>query len=306
MAPEGVPPPAQLAAIGLKLISVVAFVAMGTIIRLTEDIPLGQILFFRSFFGILPIALYLASRGQLRSSVRTSRPRAHVVRGLVGMVGMALSFTALVRLPLPESIALGYATPLLAVMLGALILREHVQAYRWAAVTAGLVGVLIISWPNLTVFAAGDPVSSEEFIGVVAALLGAAISAWVVLLIRQMGRTEASTTIVLWFSISCTGFSLASIAFGWVWPTAEEAALLALGGLFGGIGQIAMTEGYRQGDISVVAPFEYTSILLGGVISYAVFGDVPDIHMLMGGTVVVASGILLILLQRRPNSHGNF
>ena len=272
---------------------------MGTVIRLTEGIPIGQILFFRSFFGILPIALYLAWRGQLRTSVRTARPRAHIVRGLVGMAGMALSFMALVRLPLPESIALGYATPLLAVVLGALVLRERVQAYRWVAVTVGLAGVLIISWPNLTVLRSGDLAGDDRFVGVVAALLGAATSAWVVLLIRQMGRTEASSTIVLWFSISCTGFSLASIAFGWVWPTATEAGLLALGGLLGGIGQIAMTEGYRLGDISVVAPFEYTSILLGGAIGYAVFGHVPTVHMLIGGAIVVATGMFMIWMQRR-------
>lgn len=304
MATEGGPPSrqretGQLAAIGFKLASVVAFVAMGTVIRLTEGIPIGQILFFRSFFGILPIALYLAWRGQLRTSVRTARPRAHIVRGLVGMAGMALSFMALVRLPLPESIALGYATPLLAVVLGALVLRERVQAYRWVAVTVGLAGVLIISWPNLTVLRSGDLAGDDRFVGVVAALLGAATSAWVVLLIRQMGRTEASSTIVLWFSISCTGFSLASIAFGWVWPTATEAGLLALGGLLGGIGQIAMTEGYRQGDISVVAPFEYTSILLGGAIGYAVFGHVPTVHMLIGGAIVVATGMFMIWMQRR-------
>jgi drug/metabolite transporter (DMT)-like permease len=283
-----------LLAVTLKMISVAVFVGMSTSIKLTGVIPAGQIVFYRSLFAVVPIFIFLAFRRELSTGFRTKRPLGHIVRGLVGVASMYLGFFALTRLPLPEVITMNYAQPLIVVALSALFLGETVRLYRWSAVVVGLIGVVIIAWPKLTLFAGGRAMESGEALGVAAVLISAAISAVAMLLVRQLVRTEASATIVLWFSITCAAFGLATLPFGWADLSVTQVALLITAGLCGGVGQILMTESYRHGDMSIIAPFEYTSMLLGIVVGYLVFNDVPTVHMLVGGAVVVGAGIFVI------------
>jgi drug/metabolite transporter (DMT)-like permease len=257
-------------------------------------VPAGQIVFFRSFFAIFPILLVLAMRHELQGAFSTSRPGSHLVRGMVGVAAMGLGFFALTRLPLPEAITLNYAQPLLVVVFSALFMGETVRIFRWAAVAIGLVGVVIISWPNLTLFTSGEGLSNEQTLGVLAALGGAAFSAVAMLLVRRLVAVEKTATIVLWFSLTASLFALATIPFGWVALSATQAALLIGAGIFGGIGQILMTESYRHAQLSTIAPFEYTSMLLAIAIGFFIFGDIPTVHMLIGGLIVVGAGLFII------------
>lgn len=281
----------------LKILSVSIFVAMSSFIKAAGQLPAGQIVFFRSFFAIFPILVMLAWRHELRLALHTSHPFGHVARGAVGVVSMAFTFIALTRLPLPEAIMLNYAQPLLVVVFSALFLHETVRAYRWTAVVVGLIGVVIISWPNLTLF--GDDVSPERTTGVVAALLAAACSAVAMLLVRKLVHTERTPTIVLWFSLTATAASLLTIPFGWAPLTAWQATYLVLAGVCGGIAQILMTEAYRHAEASTVAPFEYTSMILGIVVGFLAFGDVPTAYTIVGGVIVVGAGIFIIWRERR-------
>ena len=137
-----------LVGIGLKIISVAIFVAMSAFIKAAGQVPAGQIVFYRSFFAILPVIIYLAYRRELRSAVYTKRPMGHIFRGVVGVCSMGLGFFALTRLPLPEAITINYAQPLFVVVFSALFLGETVRIYRWTAVAIGLLGVVIVSWPS--------------------------------------------------------------------------------------------------------------------------------------------------------------
>ena len=133
--------------------------------------PAGQIVFFRSFFAIFPIVVFLALARELRTAFHTTRPFSHIARGIVGVASMGLGFFALTRLPLPEAITLNYAQPLLVVVFSAIFLGEIVRVYRWSAVAIGLIGVVIVSWPKLTLFALGrGDGQSTNSLGVVAAL----------------------------------------------------------------------------------------------------------------------------------------
>ena len=288
-----------LLAITLKMISVAVFVAMSTSIKLTGVIPAGQIVFYRSLFAVVPIFIFLAFRRELSTGFNTSRPWGHVMRGVVGVSSMYLGFFALTRLPLPEVITLNYAQPLIVVAFSALFLGETVRIYRWSAVIVGLIGVVIIAWPRLTLLAGDRAMESGEALGVVALLASAVISAVAMLLVRQLVQTEKSATIVLWFSLTCAAAGLASLPFGWAVLSTGQVALLITAGLCGGVGQILMTESYRHGDMSIIAPFEYTSMLLGIAVGYFVFRDVPTIHMVVGGAIVVAAGIFVILRERQ-------
>lgn len=288
------PPPDPLRGILLKVSSVAVFVVMFACIKAADGVAPGQAVFFRSLFAIFPIVAILALRGELAGAFRTDRPLSHIARGTVGVTSMALGFFALTRLPLPETITLQYAQPLLVVVFSAIFLGETVRIFRWSAVVVGLIGVLIISWPSLTLFSGEGTLGARQALGAAAALTAAAFSAAAMLLVRRLVHTERTPTIVLWFSMTATVLSLLTIPFGWPALDWKQAALLVSAGVAGGLGQIMMTESYRHAAMSTIAPFEYTSILFGLALGYLLFGDVPTVHMLVGGAIVIAAGIFII------------
>lgn len=288
-----------LTGIMLKIVSVAVFVAMSSCIKAAGTVPAGQIVFFRSFFAIFPIVVFLAFQGKLGTAFSTKRPLNHIARGVVGVCAMGLGFFALIRLPLPEAITLNYAQPLLVVVFSSIFLGEAIRVYRWSAVAVGLVGVLVISWPELTLLGSGAALGDQELLGVIAALVAAAISAVAMLLVRNLVQSEPTATIVLWFSVTASVLALLSLPFGWRALTPVQAGLLIAAGFCGGVAQILMTAAYRHAEASVVAPFEYTSMLLGIVVGYLAFGDVPTVHMLIGGLIVVAAGIFIIWRERQ-------
>jgi len=288
-----------LTGITFKVVSVAVFVAMSSLIKAAGDVPAGQIVFYRSFFAMLLILVFLGCRKELRTAFHTTRPFNHILRGTVGVTSMALGFFALTRLPLPEAITLGYAQPLLVVVFSSIFLGETIRIYRWSAVVVGLIGVFIISWPKLTLFQGGGALGNDEMMGVMAAIVGAAISAIAMIVVRSLVHTERTSTIVLWFSLTATILSLVTYPFGWVSLSALQIALLVVAGFCGGLGQLLMTEAYRYAEASTVAPFEYTSMILSVAAGYYFFGDVPTIHMLVGGIIVMGAGIFIIWRERR-------
>ncbi|MDI7861239.1 DMT family transporter [Rhizobiaceae bacterium n13] len=283
----------------LKVSSVVVFLIMQTCIKLAgTGLAAGQITFYRSAFAIIPIAIYLAYRGELRSGFYTRNPVGHLKRGAIGILAMGLGFYGLVHLPLPEAIAIGYAMPLFAVAFAAIFLGENVRLYRWTAVLVGLSGVMIITWPKLTLFSQAG-LGSTAATGAVAVLLAAACGAMAMIQVRRLVEEEKTPTIVLYFSLTASVFSLATVPFGWDWLSMEQTALLVIAGFCGGIAQILLTECYRYADVSTIAPFEYTSILLGIVVAYVLFEDVPTMTMLAGTLIVVGAGIYIIYREHR-------
>jgi drug/metabolite transporter (DMT)-like permease len=288
-----------LTAITLKVVSVAIFVAMSSLIKAAGDVPAGEIVFFRSFFAIFPILFFLGAKHELRTAFSTARPMGHVARGVVGVCSMALTFFALTRLPLPDAITLNYAQPLLVVVFSSIFLGETVRLYRWSAVAVGLIGVLIISWPELTLLTSGSALGDQEVLGVMAAITGAGTSAVAAMLVRNLVHSEKTATIVLWFSLMAAVLSLLSLPFGWQVLSLAQTLLLVSAGVCGGIAQIFMTSAYRHAEVSTVAPFEYTSMILAIVVGYVVFGDIPTSNMLVGGAIVVAAGIFIIWRERR-------
>ncbi|UXM93857.1 DMT family transporter [Bartonella sp. HY329] len=301
--------------IWMKITAVALFVSMSTLLKAAVGIPVGELSFFRSFLGLLPVFIWLFMRGELRKAFYTSNIIGHIWRGLFGILSMMSSFYALTLLPLPESIAISYGAPLILVILSVIFLREKVRLYRWSAVFAGLIGVLIVIWPRMTVFSAQEMDTSIAY-GAIAALASAVLTAIALLLVRRLVFTEHTTTIVLYFMISASLFSLLTWPLGyfldhfgikssllniWVWPDWHSACLLIGAGLFGGVAQIFMTEAYRYAEPSTVAPFEYVSLVLGLIIGYVVFGDVPTTQMLIGSCIVVGSGIFIIYRESRLN-----
>jgi len=283
--------------IALKIASVIVFIAMSSLIKATsQHVPPGQAVFFRSFFAIPVIVVWLYLRHELHHGVGTTNYMGNFWRGLMGVTAMGLGFAGLAYLPLPEVTAIGYASPLLVVIFAAMFLSEKVGVWRLGAVGLGMVGVLIVVAPRLSV---GGGATDGQVLGATLVLGGAVFSALAQVFVRKLVQTERTATIVFWFSFNAAALSLLSLPFGWVVPTMTEATLLVLAGLLGGVGQILLTSSYREADASVVAPFEYASILFALGIGYFVFDEAPTLTMIGGASLVVLAGILIIWRERK-------
>ncbi|MEQ9240016.1 DMT family transporter [Roseovarius indicus] len=293
--------------IALKLCAVLLFIIMSSLIKATsEHVPPGEAVFFRSFFAIPVILAWLVIRRDLSTGLRVKSPMGHFWRGVVGTTAMALMFAGLGLLPLPEVTALSYTAPLLVVVFAAMFLDEKVGVFRIGAVALGLVGVLIVLAPRLTTLS-GPTVQTAEAVGAVLVLLGATCAALAQIYIRKLVQTEQTSAIVFYFSMTSTilslmtmliGFALPGTPFAWVMPEGREAVLLILAGLFGGLAQIFITSAYRFADASVIAPFDYASMLFAIVIGYVIFDEVPTGPMLLGAALVILAGIIIILRER--------
>ncbi len=285
-------------AIGLKLCAVVLFVVMGAFIKAASvEVPPGQAVFFRSFCALPVIILWLASRRELKTGLRTQNVREHVFRGIIGSTAMGLSFAGLAILPLSEVKAIQYAVPIFVVILAAIFLGETIRKVRLTAVFMGLLGVLIILWPRLSV-TTGDA-DPKLALGALLVLGGSFCAAAAQVMVRRMVAHEHPAAIVFWFSIFASLMGLLSLPFGWVVPSVAVMGYLVGAGLVGGLGQIFGTNAYRFGDASIVAPFDYASILFALAIGYVFFAEVPTPQMIVGSANVITAGVLIIFREHQ-------
>lgn len=287
-----------LRGIAFKLGSVLVFIVMSAMIKATADhVPAGQAVFFRSAFAIPVIVVWLMLRRELATGLRAVHPMGHVWRGFAGTCAMGLGFAGLGYLPLPEVTAIGYAAPLLTVVFAAMFLGEDVRLFRLSCVALGMVGVLIVLSPRLTVLDGGA--GHAEAFGAMLVLGGAVFAALAQVFVRKLVQTEKTPAIVFYFSLTATLLSLVTLPFGWVWPEPFELALLIGAGLLGGVGQILLTSSYREADASLVAPFDYASMLFALAIGWFVFAEMPTLPMLAGAALIILAGILIIWRERR-------
>jgi drug/metabolite transporter (DMT)-like permease len=288
-----------LLGISLKILSALAFTVMSAGIKqVSADYPTGEIVFFRSAFALLPLFAWLAWRGDLLNAVRTSDLNGHLLRGIISSCGMFSGFVALAYLPLSDAVAIGYASPLIVVVLAALILKERVRIYRWSAVGIGFLGVLIMLMPHLGGGLAGG-LAGGPAIGAFFALLGAVCSAGATIQVRRLLKTERTGAIVLYFSLMTTALGLVTILLGWRMPDAGDAALLVAVGILGGIGQILLTQSYRYAEASLVAPFEYTTMIWAFLLGWFVFGQAPQQTIVAGAAIVTAAGLFVLWREHR-------
>ncbi|MFT4742127.1 MAG: drug/metabolite transporter (DMT)-like permease [Yoonia sp.] len=285
-----------LRGIMFKVMAVCLFMFMASFIKAASvEVPPGQAVFFRSFFALPVILGWLAMRGELRSGWKTPNPVGHFWRGLLGTSAMGLGFTGLGLLPLPDATAIGYAAPLLVVVFASMFLNEKVGVYRLSAVLFGMIGVLIVLSPRLSI---GAGLSTGETLGAVVVLMGAVFAALAQVFVRKLVQTEGTAAIVFWFSITSAALALCTLPWGWAMPSAGVALMLVLAGLLGGLGQIFLTSSYRYADASLVAPFDYASMILALIIGYFVFDEVPTGTMLLGAGIVILAGVLIIWRER--------
>lgn len=282
--------------IALKIGATLLFTGMVALVKLLETrYPVGQVIFARSFFGLIPVVIVVWMSGEGPSVLKTRRPLGHIVRALVGGTSMAMWFAALARLPLPDATAISFSAPLITVVLAAVLLREKVRLYRWTAVMCGFLGILIILSPHL----GAGPTSDGTSTGAMLAFASAIMMALAMITVRRLTNTESTSTIVIWFTGVMALLSLFTLPFGWNMPTAADAAMLVSIGLFGGVGQILLTTSYRYADASTIAPFDYTTMIWTVIAGWLVFSEVPTLEVMAGAAIVIAAGVFVIYRERK-------
>ena len=285
-----------LIGIALVLAAILAFTLMSALVRfLGQSIPLGEVVFTRSVFALVPLLAMITWRGELATALHTRNPLAHFSRSVTGAIAMFLNFAALVLLPLADATAIGFAMPIFTVVLAAIFLGEVIRVRRWSAVGVGFIGVLVMLSPYIGATPRGDGATLGAFL----ALAGALAVAIAMTQVRHLSRTESTSSLVFYFSITCCLAGLATIPWGWAMPTPWEFTLMVAMGLLGGIGQILITESYRYAPASVVAPFAYTAMIYSIVIGYFWFGEVPEPIVLAGAAIVIAAGLFVIWRERK-------
>jgi drug/metabolite transporter (DMT)-like permease len=281
----------RLLGIGLRIGATTCFAFMAATIKLGHDAGVStvELAFYRFAFGLPPLLVWIAwSRNP--GAWRTERPAAHLWRAVIGLGTMITAFSALAYLPLAEATTIGFAAPLFAVALSALVLKEPVGRHRWSAVLIGFAGVLIVMRPG------GSALEPLGLLLAVAAAFGVGV---VTITIRQIGRTEHPQTTVLWFSL------LSMLALAALMPfnaaahdSATWAILVALGG-FGGFGQLFLTSSLRFAPVSVVVPFDYTQLLWAVLLGWLLFASQPPATTWAGAAVIILSGLYTLYREHK-------
>jgi drug/metabolite transporter (DMT)-like permease len=293
-------------AIALKTAAIFLFMIMAALIKAaSDDVPAGQAVFFRSLFAMPIIVAWLWQQGHLHDGFKANNVLGHVWRGLIGTSAMALTFGGLAMLPLPEVTAIGYATPMFTVIFAAFFLGERIRLFRLSAVALGLVGVMIVIAPRLSL---NQSYTDTATIGALMILTASILRALVQIHVRRLVQTDSTSAIVFYFSLTATLVSLLSLPLGWVFPIPALAwtaphfsvfALIICAGLIGGIAQIMVTSSYRFGTASMLAPFDYSSMIFAMLIGWLAFNEVPTATILIGAALVIAGGVLIIWRERQ-------
>ena len=275
--------------VGLRLLAAFLITAMSALVReVSGSVELGQIVFWRSAVALLPIAIYMAIRGQFPAALRTRRPRAHLARGIIGAIAMTLSFLSLAHLPVAQAEALGHLGPVLVLPLAALYLGEVLTTRTILAVLLGFAGVVAMLWEGLAAPGQGT------MIGVLAGLGFAAATAVSRIQVKALTRTESPATIAFYFAVISALVGLATLPFGWQPVGLRDMALLAGVGLLGGLAHIAATEAIARAPVSTLAPYDFSGMVWAVIFDAVLFAVLPAPLGWVGIAAITLAGLLVL------------
>jgi len=263
-------------------ISVCAFSLMDIIVKWSEAYPLGQVLFFRGFFGVI-LYFIIMPKENIKNFYYTKRPGLHFLRCLSGLIALIAIFIALRSLPLATVVSISFAAPIFTTIFSIFLLSEKVGVFRWLAVIIGFVGILIITEPGFSSF-------NIYFIYPIIFCLGLS---YVAIAIRQLSTTEPVWLISLYFSITITLASLFTLPYGWVMPNFSDLTLLILIGVFGGLANLWLGQSYKLAEVSLVSPLKYLALVFAIGFGYFIWGEVPSLKTLFGAALVIISSIII-------------
>ena len=263
-------------------ISVCAFSLMDVLVKWSDAYPVGQVLFFRGFCGIIPI-LFLIPRDRFLDFYKTTRPLLHFKRCLSGLIALVAIFIALRNLPLATVVSITFAAPIFTTIFSIFLLKEKVGLYRWLAVLVGFVGIIVITEPGF---------SSLNFYYIYPIIFCLGLS-YVAIAIRKLSTTEPVWLISFFFSFSIAILGLLSLFQGWVMPNFLDLFLLSMVGILGGLANLWLSQSYKYSEVSLVTPLKYLALVFAIIFGYFIWSEVPTLKTLIGALLVILSSFII-------------
>ncbi len=262
--------------------SVCAFSIMDLVVKWSDSYPLGQVIFFRGFFGVL-LYFLIMPRDRIKNFYYTKRPGLHFLRCFFGLIALLAIFTALRNLPLATVVSISFAAPIFTTILSIFLLSEKVGLFRWLAVIVGFIGIIIITEPGFTSL-------NIYFIYPLIFCLG---MSYVAITIRQLSTSEPVWLISLYFSATITLASFFTIPYGWIMPDIKDLMLLMSIGILGGAANLWLSQSYKFSEVSLVTPLKYLALVFAIIFGYLIWNEVPSIKTLIGAFLVITSSIII-------------
>ena len=263
-------------------LSVCAFSIMDIIVKWSEYYPLGQVLFFRGFFGLL-FYFFIIPRERFKDFYYTKRVGLHFLRCMFGLIALVAIFIALRNLPLATVVSISFAAPIFTTIFSIFFLSEKVGLFRWLAVLVGFIGIIIITEPGF---------SSLNIYYVYPIIFCLGLS-YVAIAIRQLSTTEPVWLISLNFSAAITFVSIFTIPFGWIAPNMKDLVLLSLIGIFGGVANLWLSQSYKLSEVSLVTPLKYLALVFAIIFGFFIWDEIPTFKTLLGALLVILSSVII-------------
>ena len=263
-------------------LSICAFSIMDVIVKWSVDYPIGQVLFFRGFFGIV-FYFFIIPRDRFRNFYVTKRAGLHFLRCFSGLIALVAIFIALRSLPLATVVSISFAAPIFTTIFSIFLLHEKVGIYRWLAVIIGFIGILVITEPGI---------SSLNIYYIFPIIFCLGLS-YVAIAIRQLSTTEPVWLISFYFSLSITLLSFLTIPYGWVMPDLKDFLILSMIGIFGGVANLWLGQSYKYSEVSLVTPLKYLALVFAIIFGYFIWNEIPTIKTLFGALLVIVSTMII-------------
>jgi|TARA_Y100000996_G_scaffold181179_1_gene141643 drug/metabolite transporter (DMT)-like permease len=263
-------------------ISVCAFSLMDVIVKWSDTYPVGQVLFFRGFCGIIPI-LFLIPRDRYLDFYKTNRSSLHFKRCFAGLIAIVSIFVALRNLPLATVVSISFAAPIFTTIFSIFLLSEKVGFYRWLAVLVGFIGIIVISEPGL---------SDLNFYYIYPIIFCLGLS-YVAIAIKQLSSTEPVWLISFFFSLSILILSFFTFYQNWIMPSFIDLLLLSMIGILGGLANLWLSQSYKFSDVSLVTPLKYLALVFAIIFGYFIWDEVPTTKTIIGSLLVISSSFII-------------
>jgi drug/metabolite transporter (DMT)-like permease len=255
---------------------------MDVIVKWSVEYPIGQVLFFRGFFGIV-FYFFIIPKNRLHNFYVTKRPGLHFLRCISGLIALVAIFIALRKLPLATVVSISFAAPIFTTIFSIFLLNEKVGIFRWLAVIVGFVGIIIITEPGISQL-------NIYYIFPIIFCLGLS---YVAITIRQLSSTEPVWLIYFYCSLSITLLSFLTIPQGWIMPSFNHLIILSLIGIFGGVANLWLSQSYKYSEVSLVTPLKYLALVFAIIFGYFIWGEIPTIKTLLGAFLVIISTLII-------------
>jgi drug/metabolite transporter (DMT)-like permease len=272
----------------LKVMAVALFSCMAACVKYLEqeEVPAGQMIFVRSLIALATLVLITGSTGRLHL-LRTDNWQSHARRSVSAALSMFLWFVALGLAPLAEVTAATYLAPIFLTPLATLVLGERFHVYRWAAVALGCAGAAIMIGPYLSL-------DTGHSLGIALAMGSALLTALGMIFLRGMSRAEHPITITFYHSLTILVAAAVSVLWGWHMPSARQWTIIVLVGVLGTGGQLLHSAAYRYAEASIIAPLDYSGMIIIVLLGYFLFDEIPGMHVWMGAPLVIAAGLVIL------------